>query len=385
MPSILFLTRALDIGGAQRQLIELACGLHTRGWPVHVLLFYGGGALESGLRERGVPTTCLNKRGRWDVLGFSGRLLKALRTHRADIVHGYLDVSNILLTACRPFLGGARIVWGVRASDVDYARYDLSARCVFRVARFAARFADLIICNSVAGRTYHIAHGYPADRVVVVPNGIDVQRFRPDLSARHEVRQSWSIAPHERVVGLIARLDPMKDHPSFLRAAAAVAEERDDVKFACIGDGPASYRDTLMRTADALGLGARLLWQGARTDMPRVYNALDVLVSSSAFGEGTSNTIAEAMATGVTCVVTDVGDSKTLVGDVGWTCPPGDSPALASTMLKALSAVPAAPAEIRRRIVRDFSLEGLVQRTADHLNAVVPATRGVTARDPTKC
>src|SRR5450755_3915467 len=112
--NILFLLRSLDIGGAERQLVELAEGLQRSGWRVKVATFYGGGALESDLVGRGVGLHVIGKRGRWDMIGFSRRLCSYLREERPDFLHGYLVVPNILTVLLKPMLSRTRIVWGVR-------------------------------------------------------------------------------------------------------------------------------------------------------------------------------------------------------------------------------------------------------------------------------
>ena len=382
-PSILFLIRKLDIGGAQRQLVELAAGLHAHGWKVVVATFYAGGALASRLDEAGVPIVSLGKRARWDLWGPVWRLARLVRYQRPQLLHGYLDSSNILLTLLSPCLPRARLVWGVRASNMDLGHYDAAARLESKVAALLSRFADLVICNSQAGREHHRLLGYPEARMTVIPNGVDTGRFRPDTCARAAVRNEWHIGSAEKLVGVVARLDPMKDHRTFLAAAATVATRRPQVRFVCIGEGPAQYRDTLNETARVAGLGAKLIWAGARHDMPRVYNALDVLVSSSAFGEGFPNTIVEGMATGVPCVVTDVGDSAAIVDELGWVCPPGDSAALADAIVEAIDS-PCNADVLRARVTGTYASAALVERTLARLAPLVltgePAVDRIGAR-----
>ncbi len=96
LPQLLFLARSLQQGGAERQLVALASGLHQRGWPVTVVCFYGGGTFQPDLERAGVPLVDLKKRGRWDVFGFLWRLWRVLRKTNADIVHGYLPVANMM-------------------------------------------------------------------------------------------------------------------------------------------------------------------------------------------------------------------------------------------------------------------------------------------------
>lgn len=361
----------MDIGGAQRQLVELATAMHRAGRNVKVITFYRGGPLEEHLRSAGVPIICLRKGGRWDVVPFMWRLVRVLRRSRMDIVHGYLDVPNILLALLRPLLGRVRIVWGMRASNMDLNRYDAMARFAYRVSVWLSSFADLIICNSDAGRAYHVGQGYSSDRTIVIPNGIDLHHFRPDAEARRQIRAEWGIDTAHRLVGLIARLDVMKDHPTFLHAAARVSAERDDVRFVCLGDGPPHYRDSLAALAASLGLSERLIWGGARNDIWRVYNALDVAVCSSSFGEGFPNAVAEAMATGVPCAVTNVGDAAKLVGESGAICPPRDGAALAQAMLSVLARLPCDPSRIRESIRARYSSAALMDRTTNELERLV--------------
>jgi glycosyltransferase involved in cell wall biosynthesis len=378
-PSIVFLTRDLDIGGAQRQMVDLAAGLQRCGWKVKVASFYAGGALEGELAGAGVPLICLNKSGRWDMAGFLWRLLRLLRRERPDIAHGLLGVPNILLSLLKPVLGDTRVVWGIAASNMDLSQYDWLMRLEFRVSIALSRCADLMISNSRAGLDYHAARGYPPERIIVIPNGVDVQRFRPDAEARRRLRSEWGVAPDEKLVGVVGRLDPMKDHRNFLRAAARVAAVRPAARFVCIGDGPSAFRLELEALARQLGLDRCLLWAGTREDICDVYNAFDVKVSSS-ISEGLSNAVAEAMATGVPCVVTDVGDSAEVVDGLGWVCPPDDSAALSTAILHALESLPCDGTRIRQRICANYSAQARLDRTAGELARVMEAGKACLGR-----
>lgn len=369
-PSMVFLIRALDIGGAQRQLVELASGLHHCGWNVTVATFYPGGPLAEGLMNAGVRLVSLDKAGRTDTVSFGWRLIRFMRSESPDIVHGYLDVSNLLLTLMRPFLPNTRVVWGMRASNMELARYDWLWRIVYRVTVWLSRFPDLIICNSAAGRAYHLAQGCCGTRMIVIHNGIDLERFRPQPELRREVRNEWGLAGSHRVVGIVARLDPMKDHATFLRAAARVMDAESEVRFVCVGDGPPEYRQMLHTLAGSLGLRDAIVWAGPRDDMHRIYNALDLLVCSSAFGEGFPNVVAEAMATGVPCVVTDVGDAAEVVAEWGRVCPPRDPVALSEAILTSLRAAPP-PEALREAIRTRYSAAVLCERTAGELRPLV--------------
>ncbi len=371
---LMFLIPALDLGGAERQIVELIKGLDRVRFAVTLATFYDGGSLRSEVeRLSGVNVMSLKKQGSRDVLPFLWRLWRAASETRPDIMHGYMGLaSNLCLVAGRAT--GAKVVWSLRASNVDHSRYSWRLLWTFRVGAWLSRFADLIIVNSQAGVSHHVAHGYGAARMVVIPNGIDTEYYRPDRGAGQRMRLSWGIAEHETVIGLVGRLDAMKDHSSFLRAAARVAPDLPAVRFVCVGSGSGAYRADLRALGDKLGLGKRLIWTGALGDMPAVYNALDILTSSS-YGEGFSNVIGEAMACGVPCVVTDVGDSALIAGEIGMVVPARDPEALADAWRRWLclseSERRARGVRARSRIEQEFNLNAMITRTEAALEELV--------------
>ncbi len=378
---ICFLLRALHLGGAERQLVILAKGLSERGHDVVIALFYSGGSLEKELREAGIRIQPLHKRGRWDIIPFFFRLRRVAREERPDILHAYLPDPNIVTVLLKPLLPGVRIVWGVRCSEMESLRYDWLAGLSFKLSCWLARFADAIIMNSYAGRRYHVDMGYPGKKSVVIPNGIDTDRFQQDPEARNRVRAEWGVTEHQKLIGLVARLDPMKDHPNFLNAAALLLQREKNVRFVCVGQvgpGAAEYRDSLQDLAEKMGISKFIIWVDFCLDVSPLYSALDLLVSSSAYGEGFSNVIGEAMACGVSCVVTNVGDSAWLVGDLGEVVPPRNSVALADAIQRMLEEKPHNPARIRQRIVSQLGIGSAVTSTERVLDALVANLRSRT-------
>jgi glycosyltransferase involved in cell wall biosynthesis len=208
-----------------------------------------------------------------------------------------------------------------------------------------------------------VSAGFRGSRMVVIQNGIDTTHFAPDLKAGLRLRASWQVPEDSLLIGIVGRLDPIKDHPTFLRAAAILAGSRPDVRFVCIGGGPEEYARCLRNLADDLGLCDKVIWPGFITnDMVAAYNALD-LCSSSSYGEGLSNAVAEAMACGVPCVVTAVGDSPLIVGDTGVVVPPKNPDALAAgwaAMIERLVGNPGLRAAARKRIESKLSAEAFI-------------------------
>lgn len=371
---IAFLIRALERGGAERQLINTAVGLKKDGHSVTVAVFYGGGHLEVSLREQRIPVVDLKKTGRWDILGFFWRVLGWLRRERPNVLYSFLVSANLVGSLLKPFVPDMRTVWGVRASNMKLEKYDRISRWAFGLSRIFSHSADLIIVNSVSGRNYHASKGYPVARMVVLPNGIDTEAFKRNERAGADQRKEWGVREGERIVGLVARLDPMKDHENFLLAASIVANENDTVRFVCVGDGPRERVVALKAYAERLGIGRRLIWEEGRADMVGVYSALDIAVSASV-SEGFSNTLSEAMACGVPCVATDVGDSREIVGNTGILVPPSDSRALANGILKMVERLKREHGYLgeraRERICTYYDLDRLVAGTNRELKRIV--------------
>jgi glycosyltransferase involved in cell wall biosynthesis len=259
---------------------------------------------------------------------------------------------------------GYRVIWGIRASALEMHRYDYYARAVWQINRLLSRRADLVISNSRSGAEHVAAHDYRHSRIQVIPNGIDTERFRHDAEGAGRLRSEWGVGAGERVIGMAARLDPMKGHDTFVAAARLLRERRPEVKFVCAGEGMEPWRSRVLQDVNAAGLGGHLRWLGHLPDTRAFYSALDVATSSSSFGEGFSNSVGEAMACGTPCVVTDVGDSALIVGDTGEVAPPRDPAALAAAWERALEDPRPRPrADCRARIATQFSVARLVAET----------------------
>jgi glycosyltransferase involved in cell wall biosynthesis len=209
-----------------------------------------------------------------------------------------------------------------------------------------------------------------------IPNGIDVLRFSPCPRDRNRVREEWGVPQGRILVGMVGRFDPMKDHETFLRAAALLKRRVSGVSFVCVGGGDPEMKTALVAQAKHLGLDGDIRWVPAKPDVDAVIRALDILVVSSSMGEGFSNVLAEALATGVPCVSTDVGDAARILAGVGRVVRPGDAAALAEAtaeMIRLRSQELSVRA--RHRVVNEYSIERLVERTV-HAMDVVWSGRG---------
>jgi glycosyltransferase involved in cell wall biosynthesis len=323
--------------------------------------------MRKALEGSDIPVLSLAKSSRWDVIGFTMRLLSLLRRQQSGVLYTFLTVPNVLGALLSGLLPDMKLVWGVRASNMDLGRYDWFARVTDRLECLLARRADLIIANSTAGREYVVARGFPAEKTVTIVNGIDTSFFARDETARVRVRAEWGLSEDELLIGLAARIDPMKGHETFLRAAAIVVARHPQVRFACVGEGVVEVEAAAKTIATNNGIADNVIWVGPRDDMPAVYSAFDIGCSSSHFGEGFSNSIAEAMSCETLCVATDVGDSSNIVADPDLVAPPADAEALARCLLRLVETTASERLrrgrEARARIAQNYDVEHLAVRT----------------------
>ncbi len=353
---ILHVITDLDRGGAESMLTALLLagrrdGAATADPEVAVVSLMAGGVHRARLEAAGIPVADLGlRRGQRSATALL-RLSALMQRWRPDVVQSWMYHAD-LAAAWALWLSGrrgrTRLYWGVRCSNMDPSAYGAGFRRTLRLAARFSRMPDAVVVNSEAGRAAHLALGYRPRRTVVIPNGIDLARFRPDGAARAAVRRELGIAGSAPVLISVARVDPMKDHGTLL----AALDRLDGVTALAVGAGTEGLPDRP---------GLRRL--GARDDVPALLAAADVVVSHSAFGEGFSNALAEGMACGLPAVATDVGDAARIVGEAGRIVPPGDPAALAAAV-DGILATPerrsALGARARRRIEAEFSLDRAV-------------------------
>lgn len=366
---ILFLARQLNIGGAERQLVILANELASRGHDVVIACYYPGGALCEKLDMGRVRLISLGKRSRWDLFSLYVKVWRVVKDERPDIFHGWMHTQNVIATSIQIFFPKIKLFWCIRSSDLEMVQDTVERFEVWLQSRLSG-FPDCVVVNSMAGLEHGVSSGIPREKMLFIPNGIDTNVFYPDEVEGKRVRSEWGISESAKVIGKIARFDPIKNHPAFLKAAARIAAERPDVYFVCVGHGREEYVGQLKEMTKSLGLENRLQWIAARPDVRAVYNAIDVFCSAS-YSEGFPNVIGEAMACGRHCVVTDVGDSKLVVGTTGISVPSNDVDALTEGLQIKLASSERLNLRARQRILENFTVAHLGDLTEQALQCCI--------------
>lgn len=368
---IAIVIRSLAAGGAERQLVVLANGLVEKGHEVHVISFYDGGPFLTALDVPGISLTTIRKSGRWDIAGAARRLTRVLNKAAVDVVYSSMPAANLMCVLAVVFGARQPLVWRLAASDMDLTEYDWFSAASYRIEAICSKVPKMIVVNSQAGKEYAAARSYPGAKLRVVLNGIDTTIFAPDPEAGTRLLQRWGLDSRKWHIGMVARADPKKGHGDFLEAVRLFCQDRSDVEFICIGLDSSDYARELYDNACNLGIADKITWRSFEKDIKAAYDALDINTLASRFGEGFPNSIGEAMACGVPCVVTDSGDSAAIVGDVGEVVPRGNPEALMRGWTRLLQRLegegPLLKRQARCRIVEKFNVDIYVARTEELL------------------
>jgi glycosyltransferase involved in cell wall biosynthesis len=277
-----------------------------------------------------------------------------------------MDHSNLIGGLAARFASPAPVLWGIHHSN--HVR-ELTKRttlltlgaCAFLSKRIPAK---IVYCSEHSRKLYE-QRGFAADKSVTIPNGFDTARFRPDSDARLSVRNELRLDPSTPLIGLAARYDPFKDHANFLRAAAVVSKTHPHAHFLLCGARVDPNNQQLTSLIESSGLANRCHLLGPRRDVPRLFAALDVAASSS-ISEAFPLAVGEAMACGVPCAATDVGDSALIIGETGKVVPAQNSDALAKAFEELLSLTAEARTSLgrcaRRRVCELFDLDAVTAR-----------------------
>ena len=362
---VLHIITGLGDGGAEGVLYRLC----THSFAVNhiVISLMDDGKYGALLRQNGVEVHTLGLNpGQPSILKFF-RLIRLIRSIKPDVIQTWMYHADLLGGLASRLAGVKRVFWGIRHSTLDKGKAKRSTILIARVcAAVSGWLPESIVCCAHKALSVHADLGYAKDKLLVIPNGYDLSRFKPDVLTGQLVRSELGVTNSEFLIGKVGRFDPFKDHENLLKALAQLKAQ--GMKFRCllVGKGLGIDNQPLIHLISTLNLTDRIILAGPRSDIPAVMNALDlhVLASSS---EGFPNVLAEAMACGTACVATNVGDALDIIGDVGLTCPPGDSGALAELTLEAhqqWSKYPQLWAEHKKncadKIQQRFSIQSMV-------------------------
>jgi glycosyltransferase involved in cell wall biosynthesis len=353
---ILFLLTSLAYGGAETQVVRLAIRLKLRGWEVAVASLMPPKAYVEDLEAAGIPVFSLNIRRKLPDPRPVLRLARIIRKWQPDVVHSHMVHANLLARIVRFLAPIPVLICSARSIDEGGRFREV-------LYRLTDSLCDLTTQVSQAGLERYVRMGaVPRHKIRYIPNGVDTERFKPNLEDRLKFRKELGV---DGFVWLaVGRFDPPKDYPSMLQAFARVVHKHSNTILLIAGDGP--LRKTMENLARELGIEKRTKFLGIRRDIPQLMNAADAYVMSSS-REGMPNVLLEASATGLPIVATDVGGNREIVldGVTGFLVPPRNPEALARAMLRIMDLSDEERKEMGERARKHIEVKFNLDRVVD--------------------
>lgn len=318
MKSITHVISGLNTGGAESFLLRLIQSLSELEHHVIALAPFG----KDNLKDQFLPHVKSIKSfemKRLDFLNFTkiNALRKLLREQNPDVIQTWMYHGNLVGALGAKGLG-IPVLWNIRNGPLEgenpkRLKLNSLTACVVKIGAMTSRWLpDKIITNSDAAKNLHIGWGYDEQKFEVIPNGIDDTIFKINPEARKKIRQKWGVSDQQKVIGFVGRFHPQKDFENLQKAIEIYQKMNSDVQFVLYGHQVSSENFALENLKK---LNVKLM--GRSDQMETIYPGFDLLTLTSAYGEAFPNVLVEAMAAGVPCVSTDVGDSAKIVQNWG--------------------------------------------------------------------
>lgn len=367
----------LHRSGAENFLFRLC--ERQRGNTHHVISL-GGLGMAARFAEIGVEVDALGLRSILDLPAAIARLTHRLRQLQPDIVQTWLYRADIVGGLAARLAGVPAVVWSIRhgnlATDTNRPLTLLTAKLC---AWLSASIPDAILANSAHARSIHEHFGYRSRQFDVIPNGFDLERFRPDPATRQRIRAALGLSEDAFVFGMLGRYVHQKGFAYFVDAAGKLSRSWPSARFVMAGRNVDAQNVELMNAVERNGLADAAIPLGERSDVAELLAAFDALAFPSIEGEGFPNVLGEAMATGLPCITTDVSDCAAIVGNSGLVVPPRDADALAEAMARLIAMdgrdLAALGANARRRVLEKFELGEIVAQYAAFYDCLAASTR----------
>ena len=333
---IVFIITGLNVGGAERMLLKLLENINCDLYSPTVISLSSKGEIGLKIEKLGINVLALNMTAsKFEVRKFF-LLIKYIRSIKPTLVHTWMYHADLLGGLAAKFSGVQHIIWSIRQSNLSP---ELNSPTTLKVVKLCAWLSfwipEKILCNSHVARSKHEMIGYSPHKMLVIPNGFNLNEFSKLSFDGSSLRYELGIPNDAPLVGLVARFDPQKNHFGFIQAAKIIHINNQDAHFILVGSEVDKHNATLCNWIIDSKLEKVIHLLGRRDDIPQLMSIMNVLISSS-IGESFPNVVGEAMACGVPCVVTDVGECAEIVNNSGYVVNAGDMEHLAEATLNLL-------------------------------------------------
>ena len=312
-------------------LLQLIQRLDRERFSLYVVSLTGNGDIGQRILDLGVPVLALGMNRSFTSLSAFINLIRYLRKTKPDLVHTWMYHADLIGGIAAKITFVPVIIWGIRSADFLHSKTRFFTRVTFLIcAKLSSWLPDIVIYNSQKGANYHKTIGYREKYSLVIPNGVDVEKFHPSNLARVKIRSDLGLSTQSILIGIIGRYDLLKNHAGFIDAVTFFNRSSMDVHFLMVGNGLDSSNTAITTKLKNNKIETYCHLLGPRQDIPEIMAALDLL-SLTSTSEAFPNVLIEAMACGVPCVATDVGDAALILEKDGWIIPLNDMKALANT------------------------------------------------------
>lgn len=354
MIKVLHIITGLEGGGAENMLAKILECSNKNKYHHHVISLKDNGIYGSQIQEYGISVTSLNLR----IYNAPFRLIKVRKMIKEfDVVNTWLYHADFFGYLSSKFLNKKKLIWNIRQANIDQSVNTKQLNLIIWLNSKISKNVDSITFNSLAALESHREYGFDVDRARLLPNGFDLNRFDYSESERIKYRNKLQLNNFTMIT--VGRWDVQKDYETLLKALAKLTEYTDEFTMLMVGENLDSNNNQLLELIKNYNLKPYIKLLGRREDIPSLLSAADLYISSS-LGESFSNSIGEAMACELACVVTNVGDSKTILGDTGFVVESGDYVEMANRMKDSIVIGEQRNKPGRRFIEENYSIENVV-------------------------
>lgn len=359
MKKIIHIITGLNNGGAENMLFKILKYSNKKEYYQEVISLKDEGVYGEKIKNIGINVHCLkiNKKNIISSVIKTRNIIKHF-----DIIVTWLYHADLFGFFVGKILLRKKLIWNIRHSNLDKETNKANTLKLIKINSFLSRWVDIIIYNSHKALETHKKNGYKNNNAIVLPNGFELDKFKFNIEDRKKIRKDLKLTSKDKVIITVGRWNIQKDYYTLLKALNELKKKNFKFKMIMVGNNLDYKNKELLSLINEYNLENNVILLGIRSDIPALLSAADIYVSSS-LGESFSNAIGEAMACELPCVVTDVGDSKQIVGDTGICVPPRDSVLLAQALENYLNAgnLRNFGKKARQKIMQNYNINEIVK------------------------
>jgi glycosyltransferase involved in cell wall biosynthesis len=360
---LVFVITALGTGGAEMMLYKLLTRINRDRYSPTVISLIDGGVFIGRFHDLDIPVKTLGmKPGVYNPIILL-KLRQMLQEIQPDIIQGWMYHANLAAQLANFLaLGKAPVFWSIHHSVDSLKAEKLPLATTIKLTALLSSKVEKVIFSAEKGQKQHIQLGYDPTNGDAIGDNFDLAKYKPASNPQFNLRSSLGLPEDSILIGSVARYHPMKDHANLIEGAAILIANDPKVHFILVGPNVDQQNPALSAQIGKLGIADQVHLLGERQDIPDVMTSFDIFTTSSAYGESFPNVLGEAMSCQIPCVATDIGDSRTVIGETGIVVPPKDPQALADAWQKLIILGQEGRQDLgkqaRQRIQDNFNLDG---------------------------